>query len=178
MKRKSDLRKKILKIRSELSLDEQNKKSAAIREKLFQTEQFKNAENLLVYADYKGEVFTKEIIEMGFKLNKKIGAPKVLFDGEMEFFEISDYRDLVSGYKGILEPKEGIVFSPKSALVIVPGVAFDNSGKRIGYGKGFYDRYLNRHKEYDTIALAYNCQIVEDVPSDTHDIKIDLIITE
>lgn len=178
MQKKSDLRKTILRIRSSLTEEEQRLKSCIISKKLYDTELFKENENILIYADYNGEVFTKEIIEYCLVSNKKVAVPKVLSEGEMEFFRIYNYDDLAEGYKGIKEPLTKEEFSPKEGLVVVPGVAFDKDGIRIGYGKGFYDRYLERHKEYKKIALAYSCQIVEHIPAETHDERMNLIITE
>jgi len=178
MLKKSELRKQILNLRSSLSKEEQISKSRVIKEKLLQLEQFKNSDNLLIYADYNGEVKTKEIIEECFKLGKRVACPKVLADGLMDFFEIKSIDELKEGYKGILEPEEKEIFQPDNALVIMPGVAFDNKGYRIGYGKGFYDIYLSRHSNYETIALAYKCQIIDCVPKDEYDRKVDIIITE
>lgn len=178
MPKKSELRKQILNIRSSLSLEEQIEKSKVIKDKLLQSEQFKRNDNILIYVDYNDEVLTKEIIEECFKSGKNVACPKVLADGIMEFFTVNCFDDLTEGYKGILEPKEKELCKPDRALVIMPGVAFDNKGYRIGYGKGFYDRYLKCHPEYETIALAYKCQIIDCVPADEHDRKVDMIITE
>lgn len=178
MQEKAELRKRILDLRSALSNEEQLLKSKIIKDKLLSLQQYKDNNNILIYADYNNEVFTKDIIEESLRLGKKVACPKVLSEGIMEFFEIKSLDDLIQGYKGILEPEEKAVFSPDNALVIVPGVAFDAKGYRIGYGKGYYDRYLSRHCDYATVALAYKCQIIDCVPRQINDRKVDIIITE
>ena len=92
-------------------------------------------------------------------------------------------RQLERGYMDILEPKEDMKMryrfhSREDTLVIMPGVAFDTSGYRVGYGKGFYDKYLVNKRQLSTMALAFACQIVDEIPREEYDIRMDKIVTE
>lgn len=178
MEGKAEVRKRILKIRDSLDKGEIRRRSAVIIEKLLNNENFKKEKNILIYIDYGSEVITRDLLDFCISQNKRVACPKVLSDGEMEFYLTGSLSDLKSGYRGILEPESGEKFTPDSALVIVPGVVFDREGYRIGYGKGFYDRYLEKHSDYKTIALAFSCQIVDSIPREEHDIKIMQLITD
>ncbi|MCM1161362.1 MAG: 5-formyltetrahydrofolate cyclo-ligase [Roseburia sp.] len=181
---KKALRRGILKKRDEMSLEEQLTLSHEIMEKAVAHHTFLQAEEILTYVNYKSEVNTKGIIEYAFLLGKKVYCPKVTADGEMEFFEISSIGDLQEGYKGILEPDRILErqwkYSLKKALLIMPGAVFDRQGHRIGYGKGFYDRFLEKAAEHleTKAALAYEMQVQKEIPFEQHDKCVDMIITE
>lgn len=181
---KRTLRRSILKRREEMSLEEQLTLSHAIMEKAVAHYEFLQAEEILTYVNYKSEVNTKGIIEYAFLLGKKVYCPKVTGDGEMEFFEISSIKDLREGYKGILEPEKTCDRqwkpSGKRTLLFMPGAVFDRQGHRIGYGKGFYDRFLEKTADCleAKAALAYEMQVKEEIPFEQHDKCVDMIITE
>lgn len=181
------LRKNVLKTRDELLREDQLFLSYEIMEKTVGHYEFMQAEEVLLYASYKSEVITDGIMEYAFMLGKKVYCPKVITNGvqsEMEFFQILSKEDLKEGYKGIKEPEtiQDRKFIPflKKAILIMPGAVFDKSGHRIGYGKGFYDRFL--HGKEDSfqckIALAYDFQVQEEIPYESHDVCADIIITE
>ncbi|MDE6220809.1 MAG: 5-formyltetrahydrofolate cyclo-ligase, partial [Lachnospiraceae bacterium] len=139
---------------------------------------------ILLYADYCREVMTRGIFEDALLHRKRIYFPRVdKLTNTMEFYQVISIRQLERGYRDILEPGEDMrtryQFHPKEdTLAILPGVAFDTSGYRIGYGKGFYDRFLANKRQLSTMALAFACQIVDEIPRDKHDIKMDKIVTE
>lgn len=178
------LRKSILQKRDGMPLEEQLTLSYEIMEKAVAHPDFLQAEEILIYVNYQSEVMTKGIMEYAFLLGKEVYCPKVLSEGEMEFFRISSERDLTEGYKGILEPKETPDGqwkpSGKKALLFMPGAIFDRQGHRIGYGKGFYDRFLERTGDCleTKAALAYGMQVKEEIPFEPHDRRADRIITE
>mgnify|MGYP000201497045 FL=1 len=97
----------------------------------------------------------------------------------MEFFEITGFSDLEPGYFGILEPREGCrrACCPES-VILVPGAAFSRNGKRLGRGGGFYDRFLEREPKHKKIAAAYEYQMMETLPSEVHDVPVDMVVTE
>ncbi len=184
---KKKLRRQILQLRNELTMDERSKKSEIICQKLYEMPYYKQAEILLAFVNYQSEVITIPLIEKAISEGKKVFCPKVIGE-EMEFYEIKAISELLEGYRGIKEP-EAIaekLYVPEahkaSVLMLMPGVAFDRNRYRIGYGKGFYDRYLEKYEKYKqrmtTIALAFSCQMVEKVPVQPHDIRPDVIITE
>ncbi len=156
--------------------------------------EYREAEVVYCYVDYNHEVRTWPIMEQAMRDGKLVAVPRV--DGEtMGFFRIEGREDLESGYSGILEPKQGLsVVSDqvdgdgetvgkvygvgKRALFLMPGVAFDRDHHRVGYGGGFYDRYLEAHPNLVTAALAYECQVFDTVPFETFDILPQILVTE
>lgn len=184
METKAEIRKRILEVRKGLTDDEVMSKSEAIVQKVIKTPEYEEADNILLYADYCREVMTRGIFDDAILRKKRVYFPRAdKLTNTMEFYQIVSVRQLERGYMDILEPKEDIrfcyKFRPKEdTLAILPGVAFDIAGYRIGYGKGFYDRYLVNKRQLSTMALAYACQIVDEIPRDEHDIRMDKIVTE
>ena len=177
MESKKDIRKRVLAIRQNLAVQEWEEKSRLIYEKLTSHPFFLQAESIYCYVDYHREVGTRQIFEYAWNLNKKVAVPKVNGD-EMEFYYIHSFENLREGFKGIPEPEDRYPAKDEHALVIMPGAAFDKKCNRIGYGKGYYDKYLRVHPNYKTIALAFELQMLEAIPADTHDICPNIIITE
>lgn len=184
METKAEIRKRILEIRKNLSDEEIAAKSEAILQNVLKTPEYEEAFNILLYADYCHEVTTGGIFENALLRKKKVYFPKAdKLTNTMEFYQITSLCQLTRGYKGIPEPKEDIRYryrfnAKEDTLMILPGVAFDTSGYRIGYGKGFYDKYLANKRQVSMMALAFSCQIVDEIPKDAHDIKMDKIVTE
>lgn len=184
METKSEIRKRILQIRGQLTQDEVVKKSEAIIQQVLKTPEYQEADNVLLYADYNNEVMTKGLFENCIKHRKKVYFPKTdHLTGTMEFYRVISVQQLEKGFKGIPEPKEISenrykMNKSEDTLVILPGVAFDINGYRVGYGKGYYDKYLSDKRQLSTIALAFACQIVDEVPYDEYDIKMDKVVTE
>lgn len=184
METKAEIRKRILAVRKGLTDEETASKSESIVQKVIKTPEYREADNILLYADYCREVMTRGIFEDALLHRKRIYFPRVdKLANSMEFYQVISVRQLERGYMDILEPKEEVrsryrFQSKEDTLVILPGVAFDTAGYRIGYGKGFYDRFLANKRQLSTMALAYACQIVDEIPRDKHDIKMDKIVTE
>lgn len=158
-----------------------------ILDRICQQEAYQQADLLLVYVNYKSEVNTTQLIQRALLEGKRVAVPKVMDkNGSMEFYEIESLEQLEKGYQGILEPviehRKCISLETESgrSLMILPGAVFDCRGNRIGYGGGFYDRYLERHSIAGlyTIAVCYEVQVVEHIPTDIHDYPVDCIITE
>ena len=185
---KRRLRSEILAIRNTMPLLLRQQKSDKILQTVYDIGAYKDAEVILTYVDYQSEVITSPLIERALLEGKKVYCPKVSGD-DMDFYRISSLNYLKEGYKGIREPEAEELFiaipqnpPDKKPLVIMPGVAFDMDCHRIGYGKGFYDRFLTRMSEngmdFYKIGLAYECQLVDKVPYETHDISLNVIVTE
>jgi len=190
-KTKRTLRATHLTIRDSLSREEQLTKSHEIMESVVASYDFMRARHILVYASYGSEVVTRGIMEYGILLGKQVYCPKVMADGEMEFYRIASYEDLKPGYRGIPEPAEDasekfitdVIHKTgneesEAVLVLMPGVCFDGNGHRIGYGKGFYDRYLTKIPHAVKMALAYDNQLEDSIPAAEHDVLYDLLVTE
>lgn len=181
MDRKKEIRAKILKMRQALPKEEVREKSLRIMRRIEETETFKNADNLLAYIDFRGEVATGTLIEKAWELGKKVYVPRVA-GKEMEFYQIHSFEDLEKGAYGILEPKkECPVYEAgegQTTLAILPGSVFDKKKNRVGYGGGFYDRYFEKRKDICRIAAAYEMQIVEEIETEEFDLPADYVTTE
>lgn len=181
---KSELRKTILKMRDELSTEEHRELSEIIIDKIIDWDVYKDCESLLVYVSFRSEVNTYDVIRAALYTGKKVYCPKIYRD-DMFFYQINSLDDLIPGYMGIMEPKEGLADFNNTGgktLVLMPGSVFDKNGNRVGYGKGYYDRFLTdcRKKGVNLItsALAFSFQVVENIPAEEHDYKTDYIFTE
>lgn len=177
---KATIRKEKLQIRKNLSFEQVNEFSDRICSNLFKTEEMKFCRNLLVYADYNNEVSTEKIILTALMRGIFVYMPKVNGD-EMDFYRVFSLDELQSGAYGIREPYEIEhlkYVEEKNSVCLLPLSAFDASGNRIGYGKGYYDKYLNRVKVDSCIGLAFSFQESEDIPADVFDRKLDKVVTE
>lgn len=177
---KNRIRKEIMAKRNALSKEEIESKSEIIYQRVIVHPAFQNADLVFAYIDAKNEVQTRLLIEYAWKSGKKVAVPKV--HGEiMKFYLITSYEDLEPGCFGIQEPKETceeVLIPMENSLVIMPGVAFDRQGNRIGYGKGYYDKYFSAYPDVYKIAIAFEVQIVPMVPADEFDVKADIVMTE
>ncbi len=175
MESKKEIRKRILAKRDTLKPAERFRSEALVTERILGHQWYHKAEYILLFVSYGSEISTDEILKDALKSGKKVYMPKV--EGEnMEFYRIWDKEDLVAGYKGILEPdglSEKFVYEcvPDKVLMIMPGSAFDIKRNRVGYGKGFYDKYLADKPDLQTIAIGFDCQMVECIETDENDIK-------
>ncbi len=177
--KKAELRKKYGKIRESVSPVERIEFSKRISECIFAESKYVRAENVLIYNDYGSEVKTNLIFEKAIKDGKNVFYPKV--EGYyMSFYKITDQEQLSGGYKGILEPFGNTrkYESVNHTIIIVPGTVFGKDGYRIGYGKGYYDRFLATFPSMYKIGICYDIQMCDTLPYDDYDIKMDEIISE
>ncbi len=178
MEVKQVLRKQVLDIRKGLSKDEIIERSRQIVLNIISSSEYKNAECIYAYMSVRGEVDVTSLIEAAWRAGKRVAVPKVV-DKDLIFYYIKSFEELDSGSFGIREPKAGLKeASAEDALLIIPGVAFDKSGHRIGYGGGFYDRYLEKHTGHFIIAPAYDFQVKEVIAPEEHDIGVDMVVSE
>lgn len=175
--KKKEIRKQVFAARKAQTPEEIVANSKAICNTIMEMPAYREASCIYVYMDYNGEVSTRMLIEDAWKHGKRVAAPKV-FGKEMKYFYITSYDDLEEGYFHIPEPVTTEEAHDEEALLIVPGVGFDKNRHRCGYGGGFYDRYLSEHTLHTTVAVAFDFQIVEDVPADTHDILPQVVVTQ
>lgn len=177
MESKKDIRRDVLEQRNSISQKEWEEKSRAIYKRVVTHPFFLSADVIYCYLDYRNEVGTRAIIETAWEQNKKVAIPKVE-DDEMQFYYIDCFSEVSKGYKGILEPTSIRIANAKNPLVILPGAAFDRKRNRIGYGKGFYDKYMKQNPSKHTIAIAFEFQLVESIPTEIHDFVPKVLITE
>ncbi len=181
---KKRLREAVLNKRNVLDKEEVQDKSCVIIDKLYSLPQFRSAGLIICYIDFKNEVNTTQFINTCLKSGKRVAVPLITeHDGikTMHACEITNTTDdLHTGYYGILEPvNDRPVPADSIDLAIVPGVAFDKSLNRLGFGKGYYDRFLpHLKKQCLKIGIAFEIQIANFVPVSEYDIKMDMIITE
>lgn len=178
---KIELRNKILSLRNALYLKYKMKLDEKIYNNLFNDELFIKAKNIFIYIGFGTEVDTKPIIKKALNENKKIYIPKIYKDDKsMKAIRLNSFDDLKENSMGILEPIEDNDFINKKDidLIIVPGVVFDEKGNRIGYGGGYYDRYLSEiQSKNNKLVLAYEFQVLDCIIEEDHDIKMDYILT-
>lgn len=177
MEEKKIIRKQIFAKRKETSDAQVMEWSQSIAEKVIELEEFKNAPCIYIYVDYNREVSTRPIIEAAWKAGKKVAVPKV-HGKDMVFYDFTTYDQLEPGYFDIPEPARGEAVNWEKALMFMPGVAFDPTRHRVGYGGGFYDRFLEANPKHPTIALAFDFQIVEAAPYEAIDILPGKVVTE
>jgi 5-formyltetrahydrofolate cyclo-ligase len=181
---KKELRKRIIALRQKLSRDEVLEKSSVIFQKVINLEQYKRAKVVMTFLSIRNEVETEPFIIKAMSDCKRIIIPVCQKDTiTLIPAEVKHYpEDLEPGTWGILEPKPEAFYpiDPKEIdLVIVPGVAFDEWGNRLGYGSGYYDRFLTSlPSSILKIAVAFDLQIVSEVYPEEHDQPVDVIITE
>lgn len=177
METKSAIRKRILAERAALLQSEWERGTQLITGRLAALPAFREARAVYTYVDAKNEVGTRALIEHCLALGKKTAVPKVM-GRRMAFYEIAGLDELRPAAFGLLEPVGGREASDGDALFIVPGVAFDKECHRIGYGGGYYDRYLAARPRAKTIALAFSFQVLPEIPSEPHDLCPRMLITE
>ncbi|MCS7202170.1 MAG: 5-formyltetrahydrofolate cyclo-ligase [Dictyoglomus sp.] len=173
---KDSLRKKLIKKRN--SIENREEKSFIIYLNLKDLDIWKRAEITHIYISFGSEVDTRFIIYHALAENKKVLCP-IINEKDLLVGEIKSFNDLIPGPYGILQPKISINFDlEKIDVIIVPGVAFDKEGFRLGYGKGFYDRFLAKLKKPIKIGLIYDELIIDSLPRNEEDIPVDIIISE
>lgn len=171
-------------MRKEFSTLRKNAKSTEkdrlIVKRILSDERILNADIILMYASFGSEVDTWEIAENLLKCEKTLAFPLCHEKGIMTFHIVSSLTQLTEGNYGIREPKPSLPCPDitSDSVCIVPGLAFTVSGGRLGYGGGFYDRFISEHQEIYTIALTYEVCITNSLPIMQHDIKVKAIASE
>ena len=174
---KEEIRARIAAVRKSLPKEKISSDSSLIAEKLYLLREYENADIIFIYNGYSSEVQTAGIINQALAAGKTVALPKVQQDGYMEFFTISDLSDLKPGFRGIMEPDGSDPTHIFPDIMIIPGLAFDIFGNRLGHGKGYYDRYLSTIPNTVTVGLAFDEQIVSSIPAEITDVRIGTIIT-
>ena len=177
---KETIRKEILHKLNNQAGEEALRKSRIIREKLISLPEFKKSSIVMLYASMHGEVATDEIIDEALRAGKRVALPRCTSQKTIVPKEIKDKNDLERSSFGILEPKKRKkdIHLGEIDIVVVPGVAFDGNNSRLGRGGGYYDRFLKRlPRGTPSIGLAFDLQIVESLPQDSHDIPVSKVIT-
>ena len=173
---KKELRRSIRDRKRAMTEEEIVSRSEALGRLFIASEAYKNAKTIYGYLPYNQEVRTVPMLEKALADGKQVAVPKV-FGEEMKFLYITDFSRVEKGYAGIPEPMgDEPVAHDETALVLMPGLAFDPQGHRIGYGGGFYDKFLSREPEHPTVALCYDFQVFPELQTEEFDIPVDLVL--
>lgn len=173
---KQELRRAIRERKRAMTAEEIEARSAVLAEKFAQSDAYKAAKTIYGYLPYNQEVRTVPMLARALAEGKKVAVPKVYGD-EMKFIYLDDLTQVAKGYAGIPEPiADGPVARDETALVLMPGLAFDREGHRIGYGGGFYDKFLAREPHHPTLALCYDFQMQEHLETQEFDIPVDTVL--
>jgi 5-formyltetrahydrofolate cyclo-ligase len=173
---KENIRKQFLEKRDWLSADLIDIASRQIRKSLGKIEEYRKAKTIACYHSTGSEVRTHEIMQEILSHGKTLALPRIEQEN-LVFCEVKKFEDLEKGEFGIMEPKQYCPIVKKFDLAIVPAVAMAKNGQRLGYGMGFYDRFL-ADKKIPTIALAFSKSIAKNIPHSNEDVLISIIITE
>ena len=173
---KQELRKAIREQKRAMSPEEIEGKSRVLTEKFLRSEAYRAAKTVYGYLPYNQEVRTVALLEQVLRDGKRVAVPKCYGD-EMRFIYLTDLTAVEKGYAGIPEPiADGPIADDGTALVLMPGMAFDMAGHRIGYGGGFYDKFLAKEPNHPTLALCYDFQVLPHLDTEEFDIPVDTVI--
>lgn len=173
---KTELRREIRARKRAMTEAEIEERSARLAQLFFASGAYQNAKTIYGYLPYNQEVRTVPMLERALKDGKKVAVPKVYGD-EMKFLYLDDLNAVAKGYAGIPEPiADEPVAHDETALVLMPGLAFDPQGHRIGYGGGFYDKFLAAEPNHPTLALCYEFQMLPKLDVEDHDIPVDTVL--
>ena len=173
---KKELRRYIREKKRAMTETEIEEKSRRLGELFLATEAYRKADTIYGYLPYNQEVRTVPMLEQALRDGKRVAVPKCYGD-EMRFIYLTDLTRVEKGYAGIPEPVEdGPVAHDRTALVLMPGLAFDREGHRIGYGGGFYDKYLSAEPGHPTLALCYDFQMLPELETEEFDIPVDSVL--
>lgn len=173
------IRKEFLDCRKQLDLPTHSRLSQQVQQQVLSSKHFLCAQTLALYSPINNEVATAQIFAVATELNKQIYYPRVAGD-ELEFFRVCASTELLPGAFGVAEPlTEEKISVAELDLIIVPGIAFDLRGHRLGYGRGFYDRQLvGRPARTVSVGLSFEFQFCDLLPTEIHDQALDFIATE
>ena len=173
---KKELRQKIRLQKREMTEEQIQTASEKLGELFAASPLYQQAKTIYGYLPYNQEVRTVPMLQRALDEGKRVAVPKCYGD-EMRFIFLDDLSQVESGYCGIPEPiADGPVADDPTALVLMPGLAFTERGERMGYGGGFYDRFLAAEPNHPTLALCYAFQMVEHIPTEEFDIPVDCVL--
>ncbi len=173
---KTALRKEIKEKKRAMTEEQIDQASRRLGELLAASEVYRKAKTIYGYLPYNQEVRTVPMLQRALDDGKKVAVPKCYGD-EMHFIYLDDLTQVEKGYCGIPEPvADGPVADDKTALVLMPGLAFDREGHRIGYGGGFYDKFLAAEPDHPTLALCYDFQMLDHLETEEFDVPVDEVL--
>lgn len=178
---KTELRKEIHFSLTTIKEEEHRERSKKIHQNLYDTPYWKNAKRIGITISRFPEVDTYEVIKKAWSESKKVSVPRCIHkEKKLDFHTITSFEEVEPSYFGLLEPLRTLEKTSPAAidLLIVPGLAYNINGFRLGYGGGYYDRYLANYYKGRTVSLCFKEQIVEHIPVDRHDQAVEMLIGE
>lgn len=178
---KDKVRSCFLEIRRRIPQEEKKTWDGLIQERLIQSDLYKNTDRIFIYISMKNEAGTSEIIRRAMDDGKTVAVPVSLRNRELYFVPYHGTEILVRTPMGVMEPvadRTNELIPDENSIMVVPGVAFDESGHRMGYGGGYYDTYIDKYCVKNTVAIAFEAQIQKSIPYEEHDQPMKYIITE
>ena len=173
---KKELRAQIRAQKRAMTTEEIQQRSNALAQLFLESDAYRQAKTIYGYLPYNQEVRTTPMLEQALKDGKRVAVPKCYGD-EMRFIYMDDLSLVEKGYANIPEPiADGPIGDDPTALVLMPGLAFDREGHRIGYGGGFYDKFLAAEPEHPTLALCYEFQMMDHLETEEFDIPVDCVL--
>jgi len=176
MVNKQELRRTIRARKRAMTEEEIVSRSEKLAQLFAESEAYKNAKTIYGYLPYNQEVRTLPMLERALADGKRVAVPKCYGD-EMKFIFMDDLSKVEKGYSNIPEPiADEPIANDETALVLMPGLAFDPQGHRCGYGGGFYDKFLSAEPNHPTLALCYEFQMLPHLETEEHDIPVDTVL--
>ena len=177
-KEKEYLRSKLRKKRDDLSPELRKQKSEKITSFLYGIEEFRRSKNVFCYISYISEVETLPLISDILKKGSDLFVPKIINNTEMIAVKLNSLTNLEPDYIGILTPKTNEILLDIVDIAIIPGIGFTKKGERLGYGRGYYDRWFSKNMVKVKVGVAFEEQIIAELPLEKTDINMDIVITE
>ena len=173
---KKELRQTIRERKRAMTPEEIERRSQKLGQLFLESDAYRNAKTIYGYMPYNQEVRTVPMLEQALADGKRVAVPKC-YGEEMKFIYLEDLTQVEKGYAGIPEPiADGPIGDDPTALVLMPGMAFDPQGHRIGYGGGFYDKFLASEPGHPTLALCYEFQMLDHLETEEFDIPVDTVL--
>jgi 5-formyltetrahydrofolate cyclo-ligase len=178
LEQKKQLRNEIKQRRSMLSESERAEKSQQISQFLHEIPEFNRAKSIFCFISYLDEVETHPLISELLQRNIKLSVPKIMNKTEMLAIPLEDLSELEPDKMGILTPKSSLASTDPFDIAITPGLGFTEKGDRLGYGRGYYDRWFANNQVTSKIGVAFETQIVDELPLEETDMPLDMLVTE
>jgi len=177
MKSKAEIRRQSLKNLSSLDPNLKRSWDRVLSDQLIEGIKHLGVQRIHCFVSTPSEFDTREIISYCWEASIQVHIPKIEPHGQMSHWRYQKGQELIAGPKGILEPANGLLMTEEPELIIVPGLAFSRDGKRIGYGGGYYDRFLSNKKDIPKWCIAYSFMLRDEIPSEDFDIIVDKVFT-
>ena len=175
---KIQLRKQMRSLRDGMDSEIRSSHSSQIALKLLAREDVLNAERIFIYVSFRSEVATHRLIERLIQGGKNVFIPVIRSNDQMQMARFTGWENMRADSFGVLVPDDPIIDQGHIDTAIVPGLGFSPSGSRIGYGKGHYDRFFSHHTVGTKVGIAFDCQIIEQIPTNALDYPMDRVVSE